>query len=71
MGTEPENGMTRDDAIALLEMMRREQRSQSSVPPLRSDAIARRYVNIMSQLLGGSRWNCGPDMRAGGRRPAC
>lgn len=47
--------MTRDDAIALLEMMRREQRSQSSVPPLRSDAIAKRYVNIMSQLLGGSR----------------
>lgn len=42
--------MTREDAIALLELMKREQRNEASIPPVESDAVARRYVKIMSQL---------------------
>jgi hypothetical protein len=51
--------MTRDEAIALLELMKREQRRRSEVPPLQSETIARRYVRLMSQLHGKDRWTEG------------
>jgi hypothetical protein len=54
--------MTRDEAIALLELMKREQRDDSGVPPVDSEAIAKRYVRMMSQLRGKGRRACGDDV---------
>lgn len=63
--------MTRDDAIALLELMKREQRKEADVPPVESERIARRYVRMMSQLCGWGQYGGGEYPRTGTGRRSC
>jgi hypothetical protein len=46
--------MTREEAAALLELMRRQQRDQAPVPRLDAQAMAKCYVKIVTGLADKS-----------------
>lgn len=58
--------MTRDEAIELLELMKRQQHEEDSAARLDPEMLARRYVRIISRRRGNGRDGKGEGGPVGG-----